>query len=64
MIVFFAAQIIGFLIVDFIALAIMTCCVSMCCNKSKKFLTYMMWESLVIYEDYKYVVQFTHTKLA
>ena len=61
--VFFLSQVIGFFIVDFIALWVMAISVHLCCRKKKTFLSLFMSESLTLYEDYKYVVQFTQTKV-
>eukprot|EP00347_Sterkiella_histriomuscorum_P005949 403354642 len=62
-VVFFGAQIFSFFITDLLVLWLMALCVSGCCRKNKTFLTKWMRESLYIYEDYKYVVQFANTRI-
>lgn len=61
--VFFLSQVVGFMITDIIALIVMATSVFFCCKKRKTFLAYFLRESLVIYEDYKYVFRFMHTNL-
>ncbi len=51
------------MITDVIALLVMALTVNYCCRKKKTFLAYFMRESLIIYEDYKYVYKFMHTNL-
>ena len=55
--VFFGAQIIGFLIIDMIIILIMACLVKGC--SSKVCLARVMRDSLYIYEDYRYVTEFS-----
>jgi hypothetical protein len=57
--IFFGAQFIGFFIIDMILILLMTMCVKSCCQNSKTFLATFMIESLYVYEDYKYVTEFT-----
>ncbi|CDW84325.1 rej domain containing protein [Stylonychia lemnae] len=61
--IFFAAQILSFFILDFVYLFFISVTVSSCCRKSKTCKARMMRECLNIYEDYKYVVNFTETKI-
>ena len=61
---FFGSQILAFLVTDFIALGLMALLVSKGFVGHKTCLAYLMRESLYIYEDYKYVWQFTHTKIS
>eukprot|EP00347_Sterkiella_histriomuscorum_P001938 403370091 len=62
-VVFFASQFLGFILIDFLVLIFMALCVAKCCKKKKSCLARWMKESLYIYEDYKYVCQFVETKI-
>ena len=61
---FFIAQFLAFFVTDMIALLLMALSVSYFLKTRKSFLARWMRESLYIYEDYKYVVQFTQTKIS
>ena len=58
-VIFFGAQLIGFFFIDMLVIIFIAMCVKCCCSNSKFFLSAMMRESLYIYEDYKYVAEFS-----
>jgi len=53
----------SFFIVDFIFLLFIAITVANCCKRGKVCKARWMRECLNIYEDYKYVVNFTETKI-
>jgi len=58
--VFFFSQILGFLVTDFIALAIMATSVFYCCSKNKRCMTLFIREGMVVYEDFRFVYNMMH----
>lgn len=63
-VVFFCTQLLGFLIFDTIAIAIITCAVNKgCCKKRKDLQLRWMREALYIYEDYRYIMNYVETKI-
>ncbi len=61
-VVFFASQLIGFLIVDSIVLLFLALIVSKCCTRCKILSAVFYKESLYIYEDFKYVSEFSRVQ--
>ena len=61
---FFGSQLIAFIVTDNIALLVMAKIVSKWCRNKKTCLAMTLQESLYIYEDYKYTVQFVSTKIS
>ncbi|CDW76030.1 UNKNOWN [Stylonychia lemnae] len=62
-IVFFGAQLFSFFVSDIFVLWIMASTVSGCLKYKKTCLAKWMRESLYIYEDYRYVIQFANTRI-
>ena len=61
--VFFAAQFIGLFLIDSLIILLVSCSVATCCRRRKICLAKFYREALYIYEDYKYVVDYSDTKI-
>lgn len=61
--VFFGAQLFSIFVADALVLYVMALSVSRCCKHKKTLLAKIMRESLYVYEDYRYVVQFANTRI-
>ena len=58
-VVFFASQLFGFLIIDMLIILMITLSVSVCCKNRKVCLARMMRESLYTHEDYMYIAEYS-----
>lgn len=58
-IVFFLAQLIGFFIIDMFVLLFAAMFVTCCCKRNKICLGRCMRESLYVYEDFKFIADFS-----
>ena len=60
--VFFISQLLGFLVIDMIVLLFNAFIVAKCCRRCKVFLAYFFKESLYVYEDVKFVAEFSRVQ--
>ena len=60
--VFFICQLLGFLVIDMIVLLLNALIVAKCCRTCKVFLACFFKESLYVYEDVKFVAEFSRVQ--
>jgi hypothetical protein len=60
--VFFLSQLFGFLVIDMIVLLFNAFIVAKCCRRWKLFLACFFKESLYVYEDVKFVAEFSRVQ--
>ena len=61
-VVFFISQLLGFLVIDMIVLLFNAFIVAKCCRRCKVFLACFFKESLYVYEDVKFVAEFSRVQ--